>query len=105
MLRGSPVSARFYVFMTLAAGLLSPFGEAATTLPGFQEEVVTTALLRPTSMAFTPDGRLFVTEQGGRIRILKDGQLLATPLATFAVDTTQSRGLLGLALDPDFATN
>src|SRR5262245_5348108 len=91
-------------FMVVAAiGAVVPaFG--ATTLPGFQEEVIAT-LSRPTGMAFAPDGRLFVMEQAGRIRIIKNKKLLPTPFATLSVNTSSSRGLLGLAFDPNFSSN
>ena len=59
----------------------------------------------PTAMAFAPDGRLFVTELGGNVRIIKDGVLLDTPFLSVSPDTCCERGLLGIALDPDFATN
>ena len=58
-----------------------------------------------TSAAFAPDGRLFVTELWGRVRIVKNGLLLSTPFATLPVETGGEHGLLGIALDPDFALN
>ena len=56
-------------------------------------------------MAFAPDGRLFVAEQGGRLRVIKNGSLLATPFLTVPTTATGERGLLGVAFDPAFATN
>ena len=56
-------------------------------------------------MEFAPDGRLFVAEQGGRLRVIKNGALLPTPFVTLTVDSSGERGLLGVAFDPDFATN
>ena len=56
-------------------------------------------------MAFAPDGRLFVCEQGGRLRVIKNGVLLATPFVTVSTDSSGERGLLGIAFDPDFANN
>ena len=56
-------------------------------------------------MQFAPDGRLFVCEQTGRLRIIKDGALLPTPFLTLAVSSVGERGLLGVAFDPNFATN
>lgn len=53
-------------------------------------------------MAFAPDGRLFVCEQGGTLRIIQNGQLLSTPFLTVPVDRSDERGLLGVAFDPDF---
>ena len=59
----------------------------------------------PTAMEFAPDGRLFVAEKGGTLRIIKNGALLATPFVTLAVDSYGERGLLGIAFDPNFASN
>jgi glucose/arabinose dehydrogenase len=56
-------------------------------------------------MAFAPDGRLFVTEQSGRVRVVRDGAPLATPFLTLPVDATVERGLLGVAFAPDFETS
>ena len=58
-------------------------------------------------MAFAPDGRLFVTERPGRVRIIQNGALLPDAWATLPVSEADGaeRGLLGLALDPDFARN
>ena len=56
-------------------------------------------------MQFAPDGRLFVAEQGGRLRVIKNGALLPTPFITLPVDSAGERGLLGVAFDPNFAAN
>src|SRR5947208_16342895 len=58
-----------------------------------------------TAMAFAPDGRLFVCQQGGQLRVIKNGVLLSTPFVSLTVDSSGERGLLGIAFDPDFATN
>ena len=57
-----------------------------------------------TKMAFAPDGRLFVLQKTGQVRIVENGILLPTPFLTLAVDTQGDRGLLGIAFDPDFVT-
>jgi hypothetical protein len=56
-------------------------------------------------MAIAPDGRVFVCEQGGALRISKNGALPPDPFLTVTVDSAGERGLLGVALDPNFATN
>jgi glucose/arabinose dehydrogenase len=89
----------------LVAVLLSlySFPLAAATLPtGFAETQVASGLASPTAMAFAPDGRLFVAEQGGKLRVIKNGALLPTPFLTVAVDSNGERGLLGVTFDPDF---
>jgi glucose/arabinose dehydrogenase len=78
----------------------------AATLPnGFTESQVASGLATPTAMAFAPDGRLFVCEQGGRLRVIKNGSLLPTPFLTVTVNSSGERGLLGVTFDPDFANN
>ena len=77
-----------------------------TTLPpGFAEVPVAGGLNQPTAMEFAPDGRLFVTQQTGQLRVIKDGQLLPTPFLSLNVDSSGERGLLGVAFDPQFAAN
>ena len=56
-------------------------------------------------MDFAPDGRLFVCLQGGNLRVVKNGALLPPPFVTLTVDSSGERGLLGVAFDPNFATN
>ena len=87
--------------VTLAAGVSS----AATLRPGFSETVVVSGLVAPTAMVVTPDGRIFVALQGGAVRVVKDGALLPTPLLTVTVNASGERGLIGLALDPQFPVN
>lgn len=57
------------------------------------------------AMAFTPDGRLFITERPGRLRVVINDVLQAAPVMTIAVSNAGEGGLLGLAADPSFATN
>lgn len=73
--------------------------------PGFVETPVATGLSRPTTFEFAPDGRIFIAQQSGQLRIVKNGQLLATPFLSLNVDSAGERGLLGVAFDPQFATN
>ena len=88
---------------TLAAVLAS---SPAIALPqGFLDELVTGGLTAPTALAPLPDGRLIVTEQGGSARIIVDGVVEATPLVTLNVDAQGERGLVGVAVHPDFAQN
>jgi glucose/arabinose dehydrogenase len=62
-------------------------GRAATGLPpGFQDATFVSGLSNPTAMQFAPDGRLFVAQQGGQLRVVKNGALLSTPFLTFTVN-------------------
>ena len=78
---------------------------AATVPAGFTETIIASGLASPTAMQIAPDGRLFVCEQGGRLRVIKGGVLLPTPFLTVTVNATGERGLLGVAFDPEFARN
>lgn len=79
-------------------------GAAATLSAGFTETQIS-GLSNPTAMAIAPDGRIFVCLQGGQLRVIKNGALLPTPFVTLTVDATGERGLLGVAFDPNYATN
>src|SRR5436190_10646771 len=86
--------------------LVSACAIAANLPTGFTEVQVGGNLSgSPTAMAFAPDGRLFVCQQGGQLRVIKNGVLLSTPFVTLTVDSSGERGLLGIAFDPNFATN
>jgi glucose/arabinose dehydrogenase len=94
------------VCLFLAMMFCAPLAVRAATLPGgFSESPVASGLASPTAMQFAPDGRLFVAEQGGRLRVIKDGSLLPTPFLTVSVNAEGERGLLGVAFDPSFITN
>lgn len=61
----------------------------------------------PWEMAFAPDGRIFITERPGTLRVIENGRLRATPLLElYAPFVSRGEGgLLGLALDPEFQAN
>ncbi len=85
---------------------LVQFGGSVTQPSGFtRNEGWVTGLSNATAFAQAPDGRFFVAEQGGALRVVKNGALLATPFATFNVDSNGERGLIGVALHPNFASN
>ena len=66
-------------------------------------------MTQPTGLAFTPDGRMLILERLGTIKVVQPGltQVNATPFLTLSnINTAQGeRGLVGITLDPDFATN
>lgn len=79
---------------------------AQTNIPaGFEVSTVATGLSEPIALAATPDGRILIGERRGTIRVLQDGELLAEPFAEIPVFDGGEGGLLGFALDPDFADN
>jgi glucose/arabinose dehydrogenase len=67
--------------------------------------VVAAGLSIPWAVAFAPDGRIFITERAGRLRVIENGELRAEPLAVVPVEAIGEGGLMGLALDPAFADN
>ena len=73
--------------------------------PSFVETQYVGGLATPTAMAFAPDGRLFVAQKGGALRVVSGGTLLSTPFLSVSVDTAGEQGLLGVAFDPSFSTN
>ena len=90
------------MLIMVLGGMLFAARHACALPSGFVDELVATGLSRPLAMAFAPDGRLFITEQGGSVRVLKGGALLSTPFAKLNVDSELDRGLLGLAFHPNF---
>jgi glucose/arabinose dehydrogenase len=73
---------------------------------GFRVEVVAQKLEIPWALAFAPDGRIFVTERPGRLRVIENGQLKPEPVATIPeVLHLGEGGLMAAALDPGFTTN
>src|SRR5262249_12069479 len=81
----------------------SPQSVPAAELPdGFSEKIVATGITGATAMAVSPDGRVFVCEQTGALRVVKNDQLLVDPFVTVEVDSSWERGLIGVSLDPDF---
>ena len=96
----------------VTAGLLSfqapPAAADTFSDPGFATETVATvAPFTLVGMAFAPDGRMFVWQKNGVVRVIKNGVLLPTPFIDLSakVNTFDDRGFWGLAFDPQFATN
>jgi len=94
-----------FALVSLLVVNAAPGASAATVPTGFTDAVVASGLNTPTAMALAPDGRIFVCQQGGALRVIKDGALLPTPFVTVTVDSAGERGLLGIAFDPNFVSN
>ena len=71
-------------------------------IAGPQVTIYAHGLEIPWAIAFAPDGRAFVTERPGRVRVIRDGRLDPNPVAVLPVAHVGEGGLLGLALDPEF---
>jgi glucose/arabinose dehydrogenase len=94
------------LLITLAStASLIRFAVAQVYPPDFAQQLVANGLANPTAIAFAPDGRIFVAEQAGKLRVVKNNALLPTSFVQLTVNSTGERGLLGIAIDPDFATN
>ncbi|MEH2238720.1 PA14 domain-containing protein [Nostoc sp.] len=77
--------------------------------PGnFALETVASGLTQPTAFDWTSDGkRMFIAQKDGVVRVLNNGTLLSTPFIDISgeVNDTRDRGLLGIAVHPDFGKN
>jgi glucose/arabinose dehydrogenase len=89
--------------LLLAAAL--PDGSHAANLPTGFTETKLIGSVNATCVDVLPDGRVLLCEKTGRIRVYKNGNWLTAPLLTVDADFAEERGLLGLAVDPDFAKN
>jgi glucose/arabinose dehydrogenase len=76
----------------------------AVVLPGFADSTVASGFSGPTAMDFSPDGRLWVLEQSGNVKLVHSDGTTFTALHQ-TVDSAGERGLLGIAFDPAFTTN
>ncbi len=82
--------------------------EAATLPAGFQETTVLSGLINPTVVRFSPDGRVFVAEKRGVVKVFDS---LSDPTPDVFADLNANvhnfwdRGLLGMALAPNFPTD
>lgn len=92
--------------LVVSLAALFALGEAdGQVVRGFTQTKFVGGLNGPTAMTFAPDGRIFVAQQGGNLRVVKNGRLLSRPFVSLNVDSRGERGLLGVTLDPDFAAN
>ena len=98
---------RLIIASLLWFGLFLPSTSIFAAPPsGFQNiPLLTDGLDNPTALAFAPDGRLFITEQTGKIKIFKDGELLSEAFGELPALALNDRGLLGIATDPEFESN
>jgi glucose/arabinose dehydrogenase len=89
------------------AALLAPAAGALTLPPGFADQAVVSGIPRPVALAFTPDSRLLVASQDGTLHVVSGGGLALLPALdlTDAVCSNSERGLLGIAVDPEFTSN
>ena len=87
-----------------AVGIRSLSGAAVPS--GFSDSLVA-SVGGPTALAFTPDGRLLVTTKAGQLYVVRNGTIVPAAALNLSANlcTESERGLLGVAVDPAFATN
>lgn len=104
---------RIWTLLLAAVGALAPGCISSSSLPPpvkvnarTSAQYVAKDIGRPGAIAAADDGRVFFTEKDtGVVRIIVDGELRAEPFAQVPVNNAGERGLLGIALHPDFARN
>jgi len=101
--RGTLLPVSLWVRLLLAAAVafaLAPGGRASSQS---RVETVVGGLDVPWALAFAPDGAIYLTERPGLIRVVREGRLEAKAVATLPAAARGESGLMGLALDPEFA--
>lgn len=83
----------------------APSAPAETAPPQTSIETVAEGMDTLWAIDLAPDGRIFLTERAGRVRVIEGGKLLPEPWTTIPAAEVSEAGLLGLALDPAFTTN
>jgi glucose/arabinose dehydrogenase len=94
--------------LTIAAMLsLFPSRPALAATPADFSDTLVATVGSPTALAFTPDGRMLITTQLGRLYIYQNGALVTTPALDLSsrICSNSERGVLGVAVHPSFATN
>lgn len=103
----SCVSRCFTVTLILACIGMTTFAQKFTDSGFIAESVITLPPFTPVGLAFAPDGRMFIWQKEGKVRVFKNGALLPTAFIDISARVNHSgdRGLLGLTFDPNFASN
>lgn len=107
--RNKSLEIRLFKFVCLCV-ILSLFSNSPLTYgqsypSGFSQIQLASNINAPTAMAFTPDNRIFICRKNGQILIFKNGAINAIPFVNINTTPSGERGLLGIALDPNFETN
>ncbi len=96
-----------FVVAAIGAGGAALARGATYSIAGVSDTAVVQNLTNPTDFDWLPEGRMLILEKVGRVRIVVDGVLQATPALDWVshVDSFSERGMLGICVDPDFDTN
>ena len=103
MRRHAPTLAGLFLAV-LASVLLHPDAASAAVPPDFEDSLVT-KVGGPTALAFAPDGDMLITSHFGKLHVFENGVLLTALDISAKICSDKERGLLGVAVDPSFATN
>jgi glucose/arabinose dehydrogenase len=106
-MRISLIRALVFLFFLICGVVTVVRGESQfATGERFIEEIVVEGIPISTAIAFAPDSRIFVALKDGAVRVVQNGQLLSTPFLDISamVNKATDRGLLGIAVDPNFPT-
>ncbi len=97
-----PVAAMLLVFIIIIFAAPGSRGQSAEVIT----ETIASGLVGPWALAFAADGRLFLTEQPGRVRVIDASGLRAEPVLDLtSIVPGGEAGMLGLAVDPNFLSN
>lgn len=83
-----------------------PLSAEVQEADGWDTEVILTGMEHPWSMAWLPEGDMLITERAGRLRLVRDGQLVPGPIGGLPeIYVSGQGGLLDISLHPDFEVN
>ncbi|MEM4311414.1 MAG: PQQ-dependent sugar dehydrogenase [Nitrososphaerales archaeon] len=84
---------------------LIPYPQESYAQEDYKIEIIAKKLKVPWDMVFAPDGRIFITEREGKVRLIENGKLKEEPMVELKVANIGEAGLLGIALHPKFQEN
>lgn len=102
------VAQTFIAGLTGALLLFTAVPAAPVQAASLTATTVQSGLTHAWDIAFTPDGRMLVTERPGRLRVYASGSVGARALANFTIPSVHAEGeggLMGIAVDRNFASN
>lgn len=96
------------ILLSLSLGFVGPsLNTMADTYDPerFEKTTIAADLIQPMEMAIASDGRIFLIELGGKLKVIAPDTKAVTTIGELKVTTAQENGLIGIALDPNFEKN
>lgn len=93
---------KLLLLFLLSINIITVKGHHFSIKEGFVSELVSDKLVNPTAMDIAPDGRIFISEKSGKIKIIENGEILPNLFLNLEVDEFGERGLSGFILDKEF---